>query len=57
MRHTIELEFRIEELDDAVKIKISRLVNSLASHQFNFKLYEMALRRLAVVQDILDREA
>ena len=57
MRHTIELEFRIEEHDDAVKIKISRLVNSLASHQFNFKLYEMALRRLAVVQDILDGEA
>ena len=57
MRHTIELEFRIEELDDAVKIKISRLVNSLASHQFNFKLYEMALRKLAVVQDILDGEA
>jgi len=57
MRHTIELQFRIEELDDAVKIKISRLVNALASHQFNFKLYETALRRLAVVQDILDGES
>ena len=54
MRHTIELEFRIEELDDEIKIKLSRLINSLASHQFNFKLYETALRRLAVVQDTLD---
>jgi len=54
MKHTIELEFRIEELDDEIKIKLSRLINSLASHQFNFKLYETALRRLAVVQDTLD---
>ena len=54
MGHTIELEFRIEELDDEIKIKLSRLINSLASHQFNVKLYETALRRLAVVQDTLD---
>ena len=54
MRHTIELEFRIEELDDEIKIKLSRLINSLASHQFNVKLFDTAVRRLAVVQDTLD---
>ena len=54
MRHTIELEFRIEELDDAVKIKLSRLINSLASHQFNHKLFNTAIGQLGVVQDTLD---
>ena len=54
MRHTIELEFRIEELDDAVKIKLSRLINSLASHQFNVKLFNTAIGQLGVVQDTLD---
>jgi|TARA_R110000803_G_scaffold199276_1_gene263261 hypothetical protein len=55
MRHTIELEFRIEELDDEVKLKVSRLVNSLASHQFNAKLFDKAMNRLGVVQDTLDK--
>ncbi len=54
MKHTIELEFRIEELDDAVKIKLSRFINSLASHQFNFKLFNTAIGQLGVVQDTLD---
>ena len=54
MRHTIELEFRIEELDDDIKIKVSRLINSLASHQFNVKLFNTAIGQLGVVQDTLD---
>ena len=54
MKHSIELEFRIEELNDEVKIKISRLINSLASHQFNHKLFNTAINQLSVVQDTLN---
>ena len=54
MKHSIELDFRIEELDDEIKIKISKLVNSLASHQFNRKLFNTAIGQLGVVQDTLN---